>query len=64
VQGDELTRLTPCLVRGCDRWAECLLEGWPFCLDHADDQINRWEALALARELGLVMRFPPIEGPV
>ncbi len=42
---------TMCSRRHCVEGAACLLDGWPFCLDHADDEVERWLALELNPEL-------------
>lgn len=42
--------LTGCTARHCVELAEVLLDGWPFCLDCADTEVDRWVAWSLNPE--------------
>lgn len=46
---------TLCSRRHCVDTAACLLDGWPFCLLHAEDELERWVALDLNREAVALM---------
>lgn len=37
--------LSECQVKGCGAPAEVLAEGWPVCIDHADEWLERIEAI-------------------
>lgn len=43
--------LTMCQRRHCTDAAVCLLDGWPLCLDHADEELERTIAWELNPEL-------------
>lgn len=43
--------VTLCGFPHCAELAEALLDGWPFCLPHADDEVERWIAWELNPEL-------------
>ena len=49
--------LTLCYRTGCAETAVLAIDGWPFCLDHGDDEVERTVALelnpALVRSGGL-----------
>lgn len=51
--------LTGCTRRHCVELAVLTIDGWPFCLDCADDELDR----AIAWELNpeLVGRMPALE---
>ena len=51
--------LTLCSRKRCAELAECLLDGWPFCLLHAEDDLERWVAWSLNPEL--VASLPPLD---
>lgn len=42
---------TLCGRAHCVEAAACLIDGWPFCLTHADDELERWVAFSLNPEL-------------
>lgn len=35
----------------CVELAACAIDGWPFCLVHAEDALERWVAFGLNPEL-------------
>jgi hypothetical protein len=43
--------LTGCSTRHCVELAAVTLDGWPFCLDCADAEVDRWVAWSLNPEL-------------
>ena len=43
--------LTLCSRKRCAELAAVLLDGWPFCLDCADLDLERWVAWSLNPEL-------------
>lgn len=47
--------VTLCNHPHCVDRAEVKLDGWPYCLTHADDEIERWVAWDLNPELVALM---------
>lgn len=50
---------TLCSSRHCTEEATVALDGWPYCLTCADDQVERWVAFSL--NPGLVASLPSLE---
>lgn len=46
---------TLCARRHCTEEAEVSLDGWPYCLDCADAELDRWVAFSLNPELVALM---------
>lgn len=51
--------LTGCTRRHCVELAEVLLDGWPYCIACADEEVDRWVAFSLNPEL--VASLPGLE---